>query len=123
MWDAILVLHLVAMAFFVGGQLMLATVVVPVERANPDRERLRATARRFGQGTLVAIGVLLVTGVAMASHDHRWGSATLQAKLGLVVVVGVLIAWHLRAPSQHVLEGLIFVVSLAIVVLGVVLAN
>lgn len=123
MWDAILVLHLVAMAFFVGGQLMLAAVVVPVERGNPDRTRLRAIARRFGEGTLVAIGVLIVTGAAMASHDHRWGSATLQAKLGLVAVVGALVVWHMRSPTQHVLEGLIFLGSLAIVVLGVVLAN
>ena len=40
----------------------------PVERHAPDRERLRAMARRFGYGTLVAIAVLLATGRAMASR-------------------------------------------------------
>jgi hypothetical protein len=44
------------MAFFVGGQLFLVAAVVPSFRGEPDRERLRAIARRFGWGTLVAIG-------------------------------------------------------------------
>ncbi len=118
-----LALHLLAMAFFVGGQLFLALAVVPVERRSPDRERLRAIARRFGWGSLIAIGVLLATGIAMASHDHLWGSATLQAKLTLVVVTAALIVGHMRRPERHELEGLIFLASLTIVVLGVALAN
>lgn len=123
MWTLILTLHLLAMAFFVGGQLFLVACVVPVQRAMPDAERMRAVARRFGAGTLVAIAVALATGAAMASHDHRWGDATLQAKLGLVVLVGVLIAWHMRRPQNRALDGAIFVVSLAIVWLGVTLAE
>jgi uncharacterized membrane protein len=123
LWIGIRWLHLVAMAFFVGGQLFLAAMVVPVERRTPDRERLRAIARRFGWGTLAAIGVLLATGAAMASHYHRWGDSTLHVKLGLVAVVAVLVVWHMRRPAQHVLEGLIFLASLAIVWLGLVLAH
>lgn len=34
-------LHLLAMAFFVGWQMMLAAVVVPVGRCFTDRESLR----------------------------------------------------------------------------------
>ena len=115
-------LHLVAMAFFVGGQLFLVAAVVPVERASPDRERLRAIARRFGYGTLVAIGILLATGAAMATEFERWGETTLQVKLSLVAVVGGLVVWHMRWPDKHVLEGAIFVLSLAIVWLGLALA-
>src|SRR4051794_18350993 len=63
-WEAVLWLHLLAMAFFVGGQLVLAAVVVPVLRGAEDRAPLRAAARRFGAGTLVAIAVLVVTGAA-----------------------------------------------------------
>jgi uncharacterized membrane protein len=122
-WDVVLALHLLAMAFFVGGQLMLAVAVVPVERRAPDRERLRAVARRFGWGSLVAILVLLATGIAMASHEHLWGSATLQAKLTLVAVTATLVATHMRRPERHELEALVFLASLAIVVLGVVLAG
>jgi uncharacterized membrane protein len=123
LWLGIRWLHVIAMAFFVGGQLFLAAAVVPVERRTPDRERLRAIARRFGYGTLVAIGVLLATGAAMASHYHLWDDSTLQVKLGLVAVVAVLVVWHMRRPAQHVLEGAIFLVSLAIVWLGLTLAH
>ena len=89
-WDAIRWLHLLAMAFFVGGQLFLVTCVVPVVRG--DRPRIQAVARRFGWGTLGAFAAVLVL-------------------------------WHMQSPGDHWLEGLIFVVSLAIVWLGVALAH
>ena len=120
-WNGVLWLHLLAMAFFVGGQLMLAAIVVPVLRQ--DRPALRAAARRFGIGTLVAVGVLVVTGAAMASHFHRWSDSTLQVKLGLVVLVAVLIGAHMRRPEWHALDAAIFLVSLAIVWLGIVVAG
>lgn len=49
-WQAVLYVHLLAMAFFLGGQLVIGLALVPVERTNPDKERLRAVARRFGIG-------------------------------------------------------------------------
>jgi len=122
-WNGVLWLHLIAMAFFVGGQLMLAAVVVPALRGSEDRGPMRAAARRFGVGTLIAIGVLVITGAAMASHYHRWSDSTLHVKLGLVVLVAVLIYLHMRRPEQHVLDGAIFLVSLAIVWLGIVVAG
>jgi uncharacterized membrane protein len=121
-WNGVLWLHLLAMAFFVGGQLMLAAIVVPVLRGG-DRTALRAAARRFGIGTLIAVLVLVITGAAMASHLHRWSDSTLQVKLSLVVLVGILIAAHMRRPEWHVLDAAIFVVSLAIVWLGIVVAG
>lgn len=45
-------LHLLAMAFFVGGQLFLVAAVVPTLRGDDGRERLRAIARRFGWARL-----------------------------------------------------------------------
>jgi uncharacterized membrane protein len=123
LWNGILWLHLLAMAFFVGGQLMLAAIVVPVLRGSGDRVGLRAASRRFGLGTLAAVGVLIVTGAAMASHFHRWSDSTLQVKLGLVVLVAVLIGAHMRRPEWHVLDAGIFAVSLAIVWLGIVVAG
>ena len=118
LWQGVLYLHLLAMAFFVGGQLLVATAVVPVERRNPDPERLRAIARRFGYGSLLALLVLLVSGTAMASHYDLWDSGTLQAKLALVAVVLFLTGAHLRWPRMHALQGAIFIVTLAIVWLG-----
>jgi uncharacterized membrane protein len=122
-WHLIRWLHLLAMGFFVGGQLMLAAVVVPVLRGGEDREPIRRVARRFGTGSVVAILVLVVTGSLMASHYHRWSDGELQVKLVLVVLVGLLIGWHARKPELHVLEGLVFLASLAIVWLGVAIAH
>ena len=122
-WNGVLWLHLLAMGFFVGGQLMLAAIVVPLLRGVDQGRPLRAAARRFGIGTVAAVGVLVVTGAAMASHFHRWGDSTLQVKLGLVVVVAILIGVHMRRPQWHAVDGAIFLVSLAIVWLGIVVAG
>src|SRR5690348_3277884 len=125
MWETVRWLHLLAMAFFVGGQIVLAGAVVPAFRGaeGRDREPLRAIARRFGQGTLVALAVLIATGIAMASHFGDWSNGDLHVKLGLVVLVGILIGAHLRRPTNHALDGAIFLVSLAIVWLGIAIAH
>ena len=122
-WHLIRWLHLVAMAFFVGGQLMLAAIVVPVVRGTGDREAIRRVARRFGIGSGVAILVLVITGSLMASHFNRWSDGDLQIKLTLVVVVGLLIGWHTRKPEWHAIEGIVFLLSLAIVWLGIAVAH
>ena len=116
-------LHLLAMAFFVGGQLFLVAAVVPSLRADADRERLRSIARRFGWGTLAAIAVLIATGIPLASRFSQWDSGTLHAKLVLVAIVAGLIVWHMRRPRVHALHGVIFLGSLAIAWLGVSLAE
>jgi phosphatidylserine synthase len=84
---------------------------------------MRAAARRFGIGTLIAVGVLVVTGAAMASHLHEWGDSTLHVKLGFVVLVGILIGAHMKRPRMHALDAAIFLCSLTIVWLGVAIAN
>jgi putative copper export protein len=121
-WQAILYLHLLAMAFFVGGQLVFGIAVVPILRQDPDRERMRAVARRFGYGSLIALGVLVATGWAMASHYDLFSSSTLQWKLGLVAVVIGLTLLHLRWPKLHALQGAILLASLVVVWLGLELA-
>ena len=98
-------LHLLSMAFFVGGQLFLVVAVVPSLRQDQDRDRLRAIARRFGWGTLAAIAVLIGTGIPMASHFHQWETSTLHVKLALVAAVAGLVIWHMRRPQLPALEG------------------
>jgi uncharacterized membrane protein len=123
MHDVYLYLHLIAMAFFVGGQLFLVAAVVPALRGGEDREPIRAIARNFGTGSLVALAVLVVTGSAMASDDDLWSSSTLHVKLTLVVLTIGLILLHTKRPNAHALEGLVFMLSLVIVGLGLSLAT
>jgi uncharacterized membrane protein len=121
-WLAIRWLHVLAMALFAGGQLMLVVAIVPALRGD-DRDALRTVARRFGRASVAALAVLIATGTALAFHDDVWSAGTLHAKLALVGVAGVLIVWHLRRPGAHMIEALVFVVSLAIVWLGLALAH
>jgi uncharacterized membrane protein len=123
LWQAVLFLHLVAMAFFLGGQLLLAFAVVPALRGDEDREQLRAVARRFGWGSLVALGVLIATGAAMASHLDLWSDRTLHVKLALVAIALVLVGLHLRFSRAHLLQAAVFLVTLAIVWEAVRLAS
>ena len=122
-WNGVLWLHLLGMAFFVGGQLMLGAVVVPVLRGVDDGAPLRAAARRFGVGTLIAFAVLIATGVALASREHKWSDSTLDVKIGLVAVLVVLIGAHMRWPDRHAFDGLTFLVSVAVVWLGIVVGG
>ena len=122
-WTLIRFLHIVALTFFVGGQLMLVVAVVPAVRRHGDDVAMRAVARRFGIGSLVAIVVLVATGAAMASHFARWQDHVLQVKLMLVVLIGALIAFHVVTPSSRALSIALFLVSLAVVWLGVELTH
>jgi uncharacterized membrane protein len=121
-WLGTRLVHVLAMALFVGGQLVLVVAIVPVLRGE-DRTALRSIARRFGWASLVALAVLLATGVALATHYGWWDSTTLHVKLALVVLVGVLIGWHMRRPGVHAIEAVVFLVSLGIVWLGLALAH
>lgn len=113
-------LHLLAMAFFVGGQLFMAAVVLPVLRVDEaGKERLRAAARNFLYGSGVALVVLIITGSMLASNFNLWSDPTLHIKLALVVLTIALIAWHRIKSTWHWLEGVIFLVSLVIVYLGI----
>jgi uncharacterized membrane protein len=123
LWQAVLYLHLVAMAFFLGGQLLLAAAVVPALRGEQNRQQLRAVARSFGWGSLVALAVLIATGAAMAGHLDLWGDGTLHVKLALVAVAVLLVAVHLRYARSHLLQAAIFLVTLAIVWEAVQLAT
>lgn len=116
--ELVLFIHVIAMAFFVGGQIMLAATIVPVERSNPDPARMKAIAQNFGWGSLVAIGVSIFTGMLLASHYELWGEGTLHIKLTLLALTFVSLLAHMKYPKAHALMGLTFVLTLGVVWFG-----
>jgi len=116
--ELVLFIHVIAMAFFVGGQIMLAATIVPVERSNPDPARMKAIAQNFGWGSLVAIGVSVLTGMLLASHYDLWSDGALHTKLALLVLVFVSLAAHMKYPKVRALMGLTFLLTLGVVWFG-----
>ena len=72
----------------------------------------------FGYGSLIALGVLLVTGYALATHEDLWGSSTLQIKVTLVAAIIALTLAHLRWPKLHALQGAILLSTAVVIWLG-----
>ncbi|MCB0879097.1 MAG: hypothetical protein KDC46_08980 [Thermoleophilia bacterium] len=89
----VLLLHLVSMAFWLGGQLFLALVAVPAARTLSDedlrREVILRVARGFGRWSIPFLVLLIGTGVwMMVDYDLDPGEIpALQHKLELVSVV------------------------------------
>ena len=107
LWSAVLFVHLLAAVFWVGGQLMLSVVVMPLLRrtapAATVRELAAASGRRFTTITWHGLlPALVVTGLLLAWHDGvrpaNLGATAfgrvLLAKAALVVVVFGLAAAH-----------------------------
>lgn len=122
-WTVIRFLHVAAVAFFVGGQLMLAVAVAPALRRHAGDEAMRAVARRFGIGSGIALAVLVATGAAMAGRFHAWGEAVLQAKLTLLGLVLALLVLHVVTPYTRALSLAVLAASVATAYLGVELAH
>jgi putative copper export protein len=121
-WEVIRFLHLLGVALFVGGQLMLVLVVTPALRGQ-DAGLMRSAARRFGIASVGALIVIVATGAALASHFDRWGDTTLHWKIGLLVVVFVLTGLHTKVPYTRAISYAVLVTSLVIFWLGVALAH
>jgi uncharacterized membrane protein len=127
-WDVVLWIHLLAMAFFIGGQLFLGIAVVPVFRAQGGSDGsahdwMVPIARRFGWASLVALAVALVTGAAMASDQNLWQETALNVKMTLVVIAIVLVCLHVFVTkgANRLLQTLILLDSLAIVLVATAL--
>lgn len=68
MQNLLLFIHLVAMTFWLGGQLFLTLVAVPVLRSDGGDEHRRLTvaiARRYGTMSIVALMISIATGITM----------------------------------------------------------
>ncbi|MFB4313790.1 hypothetical protein [Actinomadura sp. 21ATH] len=106
-WILVRFLHVLSAALWVGGQLAVSLVVLPMARrlleADERAEMLSGIGRRFGLITVaVFLPVQIATGVALAVHFGVTWSAlgepgygrTLAVKLALFAVVMVAAASH-----------------------------
>lgn len=121
-WELIRFLHLLGIALFVGGQLMLVLVVTPSLRGQ-DPALMRGAARRFGIASVAALLVIVASGAAMASHFGLWSDSKLHWKIGLLILVFVLTGLHTRVPYTRAISYLVLAGSLVIFWLGVTLAH
>jgi len=118
-WTIMLFLHVVAMAYFLGGQIMLAANVVPVLIKGEDQSRIGAVARGFGMGSLIALGVLILTGMPLASHFELWDNSQFQVKMGLVIATFISVFVHMAKGNSRFLMVLTFALTLATVYAGI----
>jgi uncharacterized membrane protein len=116
-------LHELSFIFFVGGQLLLVVAVTPAVRRHGSEAAMQEAARRFGLGSALALLVLIVTGIAMASHFDVWDRPALHVKLALLVVVLALLGMHIVRPRTRGISLAMLAVSLVIVWFGVQLAH
>ncbi|MBO7934589.1 hypothetical protein [Streptomyces antibioticus] len=113
-WSVVRFAHVAGAALWVGGQLALTLVVLPLARrllAPEAKDAFTAAAgRRFGMLTgAVFLPVQLATGWAMARHRGvTWASLaepgygrTLATKLALFVLVMLAAAAHGVAHARH----------------------
>lgn len=112
-WTLVRFIHVGGAAFWVGGQLLLTLVVLPLtRRALPAEHRsavVAAVGRRFARLTLLAfLPIQAATGIALAARagltpaslaEPGYGR-TLTAKLALLTVTMLAAAGHGIAASR-----------------------
>lgn len=128
--DAIrITVHLLAMAVWIGGQIIMMALL-PVLRSAGDGVPAQAAAA-FGRvawpafGLAVASGIWNILTVEMASVSTGY-NIVLGIKLLLVVLAGAATFMHQRATTASLrgaTAGIGFLASLVVVVLGTMLAH
>jgi putative copper export protein len=148
--EALLAVHLLAAAIWVGGTVALVFVAVPpVQRLQGDARAalLREFGRRWRPIGWGALAIAVVTGLGLAAYDHAfdtaptafdWVLAVKGVLVGLLVagaylhdyVLGPGLARQIREGRPQSLRPLLtqigrgnLLVTLALPVLGVVLAE
>jgi uncharacterized membrane protein len=118
--DVVFYLHLVGATVWIGGLIVVATLVPAVRKATDDREVIRAIARRFGVVSWIALGSQVLTGAWMAA-ERVWNNVLI-TKVSLVLVSAILAGWHTMAARNQspalrgAIQGVILI--LALVILG-----
>lgn len=113
-WSLIRFTHVLCAMGWVGGQVILSAVVLPVLRSDLAPEvrgpLIRKAAKRFGlAANVVLLPTLLLTGLALANHRGlSWGTLSedgygrlFAIKMALVVVSVVIASVHGILATKH----------------------
>jgi hypothetical protein len=103
MYEAIVLIHVVAILVFAGAHLVSGVAMFQA-RSEGDRGRLTAVLGRSSQALIVAVIALLValiTGVVLAFMGELWGRLWIWASIGLIVVVGGLMTPMATIPMNQ----------------------
>jgi len=118
-------LHVTAAAVWVGMQVTLMVLIPHVRRTmGPDvsRQIIRSAARRLVVTAAVALPILVVTGIALASHEVPTSQRSwVSLKVALLVAIVALLASHgaVRTARLRIAASvLMLVLSLATVYAG-----
>jgi putative copper export protein len=139
LWTLVLFTHIVAATFWVGGQLMLVFVMMPVMRRTARPELLAEMARlswhRFAKVSNFGLfPVLVLTGILMAWHDgvrlHTIHTTSfghvLEIKIVVVALVFGLAGAHGVAARRFSRRGVrslaVVTMALSVVILGLAAA-
>lgn len=120
----LLYIHVVAATVWVGGLIVMAGLVPAVREVTDDRTVIRAIAQRFGVLSWSALGILVITGVAMLLIGFNLSTA-LTAKIGLVFAAAAMAAWHMvsarhQTPRRRAMtQATILLLALVIVGLSI----
>jgi uncharacterized membrane protein len=120
----LLYIHVVAATVWVGGLIVMAGLVPAVRNVTEDRTVIRAIAQRFGVLSWTALGLLMLTGIAMLLIGFDL-TTTLTTKIGLVFVAAALAAWHIvsarhQTPRRRgMVQATILLLALVIVGLAI----
>lgn len=119
-------LHILAVAIWVGGQVLMMGLVPVLRELSPDAPR--QAAARFGQIAWAAFGIAVLTGiwniVDLEGPQTNEYNVTLGVKLLAVTLSGMAAFVHQRTPSpamRGITGALGFFAAIAALVLGVML--
>lgn len=141
-WTAVRTLHLLAGAIWVGGQIAIGAVIVPVLRTRADTETRSSLASAFGRrfagiSGAIVIPVLVASGIALLWHhgvqmhmlkSDEWQglitakSAFFALSLALVAAHGIASAAGHRSASRLLATGGLMV-SIVVVILAAALVT
>ena len=97
-------LHIVALAFFVGGQLLLVVAVPGACDGTAVTSRCAASRGASGSGAPSPSSCSWRPERRWRRTSRLWQDDVLRLKLALVVLIGVLIALHIAAPTSRALS-------------------